>query len=1397
MPPHYPSEPNHPTDLSMPPPADSIIHIDTAAPASSSNHSDVAGVLRRNQACLQCRKRKLARPHCATCVRSYRHLLRTSPKSDPVLCCDYDDGTGHGHDDGDKAEKGSSSKSPGQGPDDDDGGGKKKRKASGEGRRKKKDEEFEEERDRLTKKIEELQAQLTHKTQAQPSSAAQPQNIPQPNRTWSSAAQPLQETLSADSPTAFLEMLSSAASTQAHGSFSSSKPDGSSDGPFWGNINRPIDLDTRFKPMFAFSHDKGQTNVSGLNDPSPGDQSQSQESRRSSLQNLTPGSNGEFSSQGPAILSPGGVFNFSPPDTTSTNFMANWPPPPDPLTGNIEPSTKIDGPWRGVETIETVFAAGMNSANQPTFGADTNMDTEINLDGLQAGLDAAMQQQLLMDLFWPGWPSNLPEPNVVNDLIEAFFDLVPNLPRVLHRARFLSRMALPPTHSNFPHPALIHAVCAAAAAWCPPEIYEKSTRGKGRDFFDSSGLGMYGTDGLAGKASKMTLTFGLRQASFAKEAVQEGLNTGNRLFDVVRAMIILCRVFIDDTRMLECWAYGGLVARMLLPLGLNVRSAELSLKSVMLPPPADALEREERRAAVWMAFYHDTISSAASGWGTSMSLDELTVPLPVSNKDFEEGHEQMEPNPQDLESPDFWVKHPVPDSWVMCVKATVLMNRVTKFARRWKNRHMRDNDDFDGLNRPEFREIANAIACFQMSFPPSLRNVGKLTSKKILDIDLIAAHMLPHAAIICLHEPFADLTDPSDQAARRMLGATQGIVSIVQQLASVVGAGGSNFTSVMHSSASVCLVTSARTSLLFLRHALNVGDMAAAQSHRTDCEMIRMALSQFGLKFKIGHHHSQLIEYFLDRATNPTFEKLQAHYPDHPRSGAPELTPNANFGLCVANALNIKRGFWRLNKTSASTGASPFGSTPDSTTGIGRPQPSSSSSVSHHLSDNDSPIQHPLEALGLRLNANQTKPATLRNASSEAMETDSPPNTDSNQNQSRRQTSNLSNNSNNRGSFDANTGLQSDSEPPANNYNPHGLCDMAAAAAKQPIQIVGNQPLSSLAQQTFAINAWKEGQVENDRDQSAIDGLNGNNQPSGTAAPQTQSGSGVGSNGGAHINQDQFDASRAGIRPVTAEMKDKFDNAKKLTDGQYPIWMNMTEDELVAAARQLEREAQVQKEKEQTAQSQSQPFDMSLPGITPVTQEMMDKIQARGQMTQDGTYPVWMNTTEQELLAEQQQRQNIKITEPNLSPEMENIMRNVGKVGKDGHIAYGFSTTTDQLIAEQMRSTSNSNNNGNARNTSGIGSNIAQQSNLSNSNSNSNTNNLNPGAFNLNPEVEDKFAKIRTVGPDGHLHVMQNLTQEQIMNEISRNAQVPINVGYKEGQVEQGRVGEMLRRIYE
>jgi hypothetical protein len=46
----------------------------------------------------------------------------------------------------------------------------------------------------------------------------------------------------------------------------------------------------------------------------------------------------------------------------------------------------------------------------------------------------------------------------------------------------------------------------------------------------------------------------------------------------------------------------------------------------------------------------------------------------------------------------------------------------------------------------------------------------------------------------------------------------------------------------------------------------------------------------------------------------------------------PELHPNADFGICIMNALNIKRGYWKAydQSHSSSSGISPMGSTPGS-----------------------------------------------------------------------------------------------------------------------------------------------------------------------------------------------------------------------------------------------------------------------------------------------------------------------------------------------------------------------------------------------------------------------------------------------------------------------------------
>ena len=85
----------------------------------------------------------------------------------------------------------------------------------------------------------------------------------------------------------------------------------------------------------------------------------------------------------------------------------------------------------------------------------------------------------------------------------------------------------------------------------------------------------------------------------------------------------------------------------------------------------------------------------------------------------------------------------------------------------------------------------------------------------------------------------------------------------------------------------------------------------------------------------------------------------------------PELHPNGHLGIAVLNALNIKRGFWKLSPGQYhSNGVSPYTSTPESATyassaaGHGQPSASgsgsaNSASASVHPMDSDPPRGDP------------------------------------------------------------------------------------------------------------------------------------------------------------------------------------------------------------------------------------------------------------------------------------------------------------------------------------------------------------------------------------------------------------------------------------------------------
>ncbi len=273
-----------------------------------------------------------------------------------------------------------------------------------------------------------------------------------PSRSWNSQYQYPEgrqrnsqySNVSAPSPTAFLEMLSSAASVQVpepsdvtglrSGAASSAMMTGA---PSWTTNNGNRDSNqqsTGLTPFLSYS-DSQAIDAAASQNAKPANQRQattstndSGTSRRSSQQSGQ-SSFGMTSNSSPAVpsgLSPTNVFNFSPaasgptaPTALTAQQNLNWAPPPE-ADGQIQPSDRTEGPWRSIETVDTVFQ-GVNNSNAAPMNADASgfaavgQNGDVDMDGFPQ-VDEAMQQQLLMDLFWPGWPPNLPEPHIVNEL---------------------------------------------------------------------------------------------------------------------------------------------------------------------------------------------------------------------------------------------------------------------------------------------------------------------------------------------------------------------------------------------------------------------------------------------------------------------------------------------------------------------------------------------------------------------------------------------------------------------------------------------------------------------------------------------------------------------------------------------------------------------------------------------------------------------------------------------------------------------------------------------------------------------------------------------------------------------------------------------------------------------
>jgi hypothetical protein len=114
--------------------------------------------------------------------------------------------------------------------------------------------------------------------------------------------------------------------------------------------------------------------------------------------------------------------------------------------------------------------------------------------------------------------------------------------------------------------------------------------------------------------------------------------SGEDIFAVMQACVLLSWYFYFEGRWVEIWVFAGFQTRTAIPLRLNYPGtfARQSGGSpgAYLAPPKDPLDLELRRRTWWMAVVFDRIVSVG-GWVHGIDERDIGTEFPLRSLDFE------------------------------------------------------------------------------------------------------------------------------------------------------------------------------------------------------------------------------------------------------------------------------------------------------------------------------------------------------------------------------------------------------------------------------------------------------------------------------------------------------------------------------------------------------------------------------------------------------------------------------------------------------------------------------------------------------------------------------------------------------------------------------------------
>ncbi|KAG8857198.1 hypothetical protein FRB96_005872 [Tulasnella sp. 330] len=496
------------------------------------------------------------------------------------------------------------------------------------------------------------------------------------------------------------------------------------------------------------------------------------------------------------------------------------------------------------------------------------------------------------------WPPNIPPPELLQHLVETVFTCVPLAARLIHRPTFTVNLRKPPDSVDFPHVTILHAICALASLYTPIVSHVNPIdfkRGQAIAVMVCAGVvnrGHYdGRCGPVDVARKIDtpdvkandFDFASAHLQWCRVSGRVALRRGDALLQQVQACILVAFFHHSRGEFIKAILWTGHAARLTASFGLNAASGFEPLSRIpatllyILPPVQK--RGELGRNIFWTIYALERILNASNVWPLLFEDDNCSQILPCRLKDFEAGVFVPTQGRQCLLSHGMLTTHPhlATDSFTLYIKASALLGKVKTFNSRFRYRYTygdqqlaaptaggaenprcsshRNVAAIDPRSTDEFKALDEMCHAFVASIPRQFKDPVGLDTGAKLDPTLYMAHMLPHMAIITLHDPHASVFSRQDESAVKLLKAARSILDCVYKVC------GTTFDMIQldHASSTAWFIAGV-TLIRFLSASTIQKEEEEIAKLTQELSAVRFILGNLGDRTGIGIRHIQLLE---------------------------------------------------------------------------------------------------------------------------------------------------------------------------------------------------------------------------------------------------------------------------------------------------------------------------------------------------------------------------------------------------------------------------------------------------------------------------------------------------------------------------------------------------------